>query len=125
MRPGKSQKEGQEDQGTLKALGGGSPLALLPLTAPPSLASGFSLARQPRNIHLELALGPFKRESRQGIPLKGAQGQFEVYISGLPTGLAASSNWRLGRDHPGYYCLSLGPLGPPGLPDLYEPFRFV
>ena len=40
-RPGKSQKEGQEDQGTLKALG--PPLALLPLPGPPGLSSGSSL----------------------------------------------------------------------------------
>ena len=43
-RPGKSQKEGQEDQGTLKALGGGSTLALLPLPGPPVLPFGSSLA---------------------------------------------------------------------------------
>ena len=36
--PGKSQKEGQEDQGTLKQLGG--PLALLCLLRPPGLPSG-------------------------------------------------------------------------------------
>ena len=42
-RPGQSQKEGQDDQGTLKALGG-SPLALLLLPDPPGLPSGSSLA---------------------------------------------------------------------------------
>ena len=36
--PGKSQKEGQEDQGTLKQLEG-VPLALLPLPGPPGVPS--------------------------------------------------------------------------------------
>ena len=40
---GKSQKEGQEDQGALKQLGGSS-LFLLPLPGPPGLPSGSSLA---------------------------------------------------------------------------------
>ena len=40
-RPGKSQKEGQEDQG--KTAREGSPLDLLPLPGPPSLRSGSSL----------------------------------------------------------------------------------
>jgi hypothetical protein len=40
--PGKSQKEGQEDQGTLKQLGG-SPLSILPRPGPPGHPSGSSL----------------------------------------------------------------------------------
>ena len=40
--PGKSQKEGQEEQGTLKQLVG-FPLALLSLPGPPGLPSGSSL----------------------------------------------------------------------------------
>ena len=39
---GKSQKDGQEDQGTLKQLAG-PPLALLSLPGPPGLPSGSSL----------------------------------------------------------------------------------
>ena len=38
-----SQKEGQEDQGTLKQLGGGSPVALLSFLGTPGLLSGASL----------------------------------------------------------------------------------
>ena len=40
--PGKRQKEGQDDQGTLKLLGVGR-LALLPFPGPPGLPSGSSL----------------------------------------------------------------------------------
>ena len=40
--PGKSQKEGQEDQGEIKELGG-APLAVLRSPGPPGLPSGSSL----------------------------------------------------------------------------------
>ena len=42
-RPGKSQKEGQEDKGEVKELGG-TPLGLLGSPGPPGLPSGSSLA---------------------------------------------------------------------------------
>ena len=38
-----NQKEGQEDQGTLKQLGGVSPLALSPFPGPIGLPAGFGL----------------------------------------------------------------------------------
>ena len=40
---GKTQKEGQEDQETLKQLGEGSPLARLPPPGPPGIPSSSSL----------------------------------------------------------------------------------
>ena len=43
----------------------------LMLCSPPVVTEG----RQPRSIHLHLALGSFERESRPGFHLKGSQGQ--------------------------------------------------
>ena len=60
FHPGKSQKEGKEDQGTCKQLGGGPPLAVLVLSGPPGLPSGSSLGslELPQGIYLRVLQGP-------------------------------------------------------------------
>ena len=71
--PGKSQKEGQEDQMFLKQLGG-VPLALLPLRGRLGLPSGSSLGALSINPKNLLILQPVIKEAYTYKALKGLEG---------------------------------------------------